>query len=511
MTVKLLNTWGSNPAGSLYTSTPATEAAMIANGTAVADITGATAWPPAVPGSTAEGQAPSSYPSAALAARPIIGSFGDSTQSQDLPNGLLGDTNGVSPMFWTNALMLNAFDLLDTTKTQSITPSGGTQTTAQNYQCGVWGYSGGQLRQALRFTVDQYIARLVADTPGRTRYVLQSAGLNDLGNDDSAGADVGMFEAWREIIEKQRAAGIVPVCKTNEPGGSISTANERRNAAAMRDRIRSYCAANNLPVIDCGELIAEFAQGADLQYLTRGTTGDRTHPNQVLAQIYAIGFQRVLAPLVNPLPKYLRPDFAGTLLTPNPYMLGTAGTRGTNADPAAAVPDSWTLSASGTLTTANSIKADYNVGGENVFVQMISTGVSTGGGSGLNSGAPVPALNTTALHQLIADFTIVETIGSDHVVQYRRDGGNFTSVPNTASTDLRPTATAAGRPDSWSLMKGRRLVVASFPSVLPAAAQRTLFRIGAGNGLVGAGSSAKTYVAFASLVQYADPAEGYVA
>jgi hypothetical protein len=457
-----------------------------------------------------QGGSGATYPSIALPPRGVIAAVGDSTAGQDKPFSLLGDPSGVSPMFWANAALLNAFDLLDTTKVQAIAPAGGSQTLAQQYECGVWGYSGGQIRQAIRFAIDQYITRLVADTPDRVRYVLQSGCLNDLGNDDTAGADVSIFEAWREVIEKQRAAGIVPVCKTNEPAVSINTANKRRNAAAMRDRIRSYCAANGLPVIDCGELIAEFAQGADWQYLTRGTVGDRVHPNQIPAQIYGIGYARVLAPLVNPLPKYLRPDFAGTVLTPNAYMAGTAGTRGTNADPAAAVPDNWTLSATGTLTTANSAKAEYNAGGENVLVQMISTGASTGGGSGLNSAAPVPALNTTALHQLIVDYTIVDTVGGDHVVQFRRDGSNFTSVPNTASTDLRPTASAAGRPDSWSVMKGRRLVVASFPAVLPAAAQRTLWRIGAGNGIGGAGSSSKTFVAFASLVQYADPAAGYV-
>lgn len=439
-------------------------------------------------------------------ARPVFCSFGDSINGQDNPADLFGSPGGVSPMFWANALLLNAFDLIDCSKTISITPSAGAQTPTGTYRAGVFGLTGALVTQAQRYSIDQYLANLAIDAPGRVCYIKMSGAINDLGNVDTAGYDAVIWPVMQEIAEKIVAAGHVPILKCGESAAAINTAIKRRNQAAMRDRTLAYAAAKGLPCLDVGAAIRKYAKGMMLERLTRGTTGDRTHPNSVLAPIYGLGYADEVAKYVTTVPKFGRADFAGTILTTNPWMLGTAGTKGTNADALSQVPDSWTLAAQ-TNTVAKSTNAEYDESGSCSFVEITTPGNPTGGGVGLQSGAPWDA-NVTRLHQAFLDLTVVQCDYSDIGFKLRRDGTNYTQIPLTSSTDARNQT--SDYPSGYSLFAGRRLVMSSFPAAMPASTQGSLWNIGGGNGLGDNLGRVRSFVRFAGLVQYNDPAVGYV-
>lgn len=413
--------------------------------------------------------------------RLYLGSFGDSVTSQDYPSSVASNTNllGVSPMFWCNALTCAAFDYVGPDLT-AIVPSGGTQTTSTNFFNGVMGYSGGLITQFCKFSIDQYLAKMVTLAGGRKFAVLLCGGLNDFANNDVAGYDATVWADYLTIINKITAAGGLPIMKCGEITVNNNTLTKRRNVEAFRARVLSLAAArSDVVALDVRAAFEKYAPGVPYERLTRGSgsgTGDEIHPNAAGAVVIGLGFRDAMKGRVRFAPPWEWPDFSGTIITPSPIMDGTSGTRGTNANGAAEVATGWTLVSNGTNTTVNATQ-DVAIGGGNAaFLDASATGTPTADSVGYNANA-APTIVGGAVYRGFADIDVLQ---ADYVNQMswqiRETAGNFMVIGVTSTSDSNTmTATI---PNAPKLLVGSRIVTSSFPFIFSASPVGTLFQIG---------------------------------
>lgn len=439
--------------------------------------------------------------------RLLLGSFGDSVSSQDYPSNVAANSNilGVSPMFWCNALTSAAFDYVGPDLT-AIVPSGGTQTTSTNFFNGVMGFSGGLITQFCKYTIDQYLAKMVALAGGRKFAVLLCGGLNDFANNDVAGHDATVWAEYLTIVDKITALGGLPIMKCGEITVNNNTLTKRRNVEAFRARVLSLAAArSDVVALDVRAAFEKYAPGVPYERLTRGSgtgTGDEIHPNATGAVVIGLGFRDALKGRVRFAPPWEWPDFAGTIATPDNMMTGTGGTRGTNCNGAAEVATGWTLVSNGASTAVNATQ-DVAIGGGNAaFMDASASGSPAADSVGYNANV-APTIAGGGVYRGFCDIDVLQ---ADYVNQLswqiRETSGNFMVIGVISSAD--GNAMTATVPNAAKLLQGARVVTSSFPFVFSASPVGTLFQVGGSASFTSnAAGRLRTVVRFGGLIRQA--------
>lgn len=440
-------------------------------------------------------------------ARPLFCTHGSSYANQDLPNGPNGDTTGVSPMFWINAIGCGFADLLNDAFNQNVTPTGGSQTLAQPFTNGVLGYSGGEVRNAIKYGHAQFISIMVQACAGRPFVQLMDPAVNDFNNNDIAGYDALVWADYLDMIKRITDNGGFALIRCNHVSSFINTRTKARNVAAFAERCKAYAAGRtDCAVIDIGATVKRFARGASLDFLTRGAvgSGDGVHPNVVQAIIHGIGGAEAIAPFFNLAPPWERSDFARTIVTSNSDLGTGGGTKGTNANASAVVPAGYTLNAYGTNTSALSSLTSYGGGVPGVLLDLTATtSAPVIDNVGFDQGSQSGVINTTDYFQQFVDMTVIQAdyVGSIYA-RVRRDGSNFLSNPFLSANDNR--GMSADVPNGPKLLEGRRIVLQTFPFKFPASSNGGSYNVGAGAGLDPAGGATgrlRTFTAFAGLIR----------
>jgi lysophospholipase L1-like esterase len=131
------------------------------------------------------------------------------------------------------------------------------------------------------------------------------------------------------ICDALHAAGIRIILCTITPSTSYNTADEKQLWHDINGWIRTYAAAHSsyITLADVGELYAD--PGNDGQPLA-GYTHDGVHPNALGAYTIGVGMAAALSGVVPTCWTFGRRPADTRLLTPNPWMTGTTGTKGAN-------------------------------------------------------------------------------------------------------------------------------------------------------------------------------------
>ena len=437
-------------------------------------------------------------------ARPYLCSFGDSINSQDAPADTGPASTGISPAMWINALCAGAFDYMrfDTT----LSGSGGSQSGSQTFRNGMSGYSGGLVTDRMKYAIDAFLTTILANSGGRPFVVLLAGGINDYGNNDTAGYDATIWADLRTIIQKVQGAGGLPLVKVNEPTASLNTLLKRRNRAALADTVQTWAAGRtDVAVMDVEAAWRKYGQGVTWERATRGTTGDETHPNLLGAILHGFAGRDALQGFVRFDPPWSRSDFTNTILGTTALMSGTTGTESTNADTAGEVPTGWSSVSGGTNT---SIRCDQEVGPEGYGSRMVcvATGAPVADTFGLaHSSNPAPAQGT-----LLRAFVDVDIRKADFVqmaqFRVRTTGSTFGDIGAPGSTDMRSMTAASGTtpmsPSGAKLLEGQRIVMSSQPFLSPASPNCSMYEVGGGSGLTDATARWESFVRFAGLISY---------
>lgn len=438
------------------------------------------------------------------AQRPYLCSFGDSINSQDVPNSGEGGHSGIAPTFWANALARCAFDymLFDTT----LVASGGTQTVSQQFTNGMSGSSGGLVTDRGKYAIDNFLSTIVANAGGRPFAVLLISGINDLANNDTAGYDATIWAELLTIIQKVQAAGGLPIVKINEPTANLDTITKRRNRAALANTILTYAGGrSDIAVADIEGAWRKYGLGVTWERATRGATGDGVHPNNIGAVIHGLAISDALDGFVPFTPPWARSDFANTIIGSVYRMDGTGGTEGTGADTAGEVPTGWTSNTYGANT---SLRCDQEVGPEGYGCRLVNVATGTPGDDtfGLgHSSSPAPGVGLT-----VRGFVDLDVIKADYITEtyfsMRPTGSTFYYVGNVGSGDKRAMTAASGTtpmvPSAAKLLEGRRLVLSSMPFVQPASPNGSMYYVGGGSSLTNAAARWESFVRFAGYVTY---------
>lgn len=437
--------------------------------------------------------------------RLYLGSFGDSVTSQDYPSNVSVNSNilAVSPLFWGNALTCAAFDYVGPDLT-SITPSGGSQVTPVNFFNGVMGYSGGLITQFCKYTIDQYLSKMVSLAGGRRFAVLLCGGLNDFANNDVPGYDATVWADYIVIVNKIVAAGGLPIMKCGEITVNNNTLTKRRNVEAFRNRVLTLAAGrSDVVALDVRAAFETYAQGVPYERLTRGSgtgTGDEIHPNSTGAVVIGLGFRDALKGRVRFAPPWERSDFTGTIATPDNTLIGTSGIRGTNCNGAAEVATGWTLVSNGANTTVNATQDTAIGGGNAAYTDASATGTPTVDSVGYNANA-APTIVGGAVYRGFSDIDVIQADYVNHVSwQIRETAGNFMLIGFSSSSDSNVmTATI---PNAPKLLQGSRVVMSSFPFIFSASPVGTLFQIGGSTSFTAnASGRLRTVTRFGGLIR----------
>lgn len=437
------------------------------------------------------------------AARLVLGSFGDSINSQDYPGGSTSpnaEHSGISPMFWANALTACAFDYIGPFAS-IITPGGGTQTTDTNWINGVCGYSGGQITQFMKYAIDGYLSTMVAQAGGRKFAVLLSGGVNDLANNDIAGHDATMWSEYQTIVNKILAAGGIPIMKCGEATSNVNTLIKKRNADGFRDRVLTFAAGrSDVVALDARAAYEKYGAGVPWERLTRGTTGDEIHPNVTGAVMLGLGYRDALKGRVRFAPPWERQDFGGTLVGSISQMTGVNGTKGTGANGSSEVPSNWTLTSFGANTSVIANQESGPGGGYGSYLDVTASGAPGADSSGLAS-TSAPSVTVGPTYRAFVDLDVVQASYVTSInFDLRETGSTFRTMGGAATTDRRAmTSSFANGP---KLLEGSRIVMSSMPFVFPSSPSGTLHFVGGGAlTLSDASGRLRSFTRFAGLVQ----------
>lgn len=249
MTVALLSKWGDQPAGTLFSSDAATEAAMIVNKQATATLSGAVVW-----------DAPDGMAASAIKI--------SQAPQDDNTLAIIGDSFAAGYLIPSNGLYSEAANCY---VTYALALSGRRLRIVGNYAVSGSGVSANLGGTSMLTQIDSAIA-------SGARHLLCMGGINDAIYDQPLQS---VKNAWKTILSKAALYGIkIWLCTQptmNSANGSYTIA---RQAQCMeQNNFLRRIALKNVTVIDCAAAAVDPASATG-NYVANGSR-DNLHPSNV--------------------------------------------------------------------------------------------------------------------------------------------------------------------------------------------------------------------------------------